>query len=45
MASIRDSATAADLQELVLTDFEKEPDKIFASMVSAMPSLKVLILR
>ncbi|PCH33581.1 RNI-like protein [Wolfiporia cocos MD-104 SS10] len=45
IASIRDSATAADLQELILTDFEKEPDNMFASMVAMMPSLKVLVLR
>lgn len=45
IASIRDSPVTANLRELQLSDFEKEADSLFASVVSKLPSLEVLVLR
>ncbi|KAH9937628.1 uncharacterized protein B0H18DRAFT_203465 [Fomitopsis serialis] len=43
--AIRDSTINSQLQELHLTDFDKDGDTVFASIISKLPSLRVLVLR
>ncbi|KAH9835617.1 RNI-like protein [Rhodofomes roseus] len=45
LAAIRDSPFGSELQELHLTDFDKEADTVFASIISKLPGLRVLVLR
>ncbi|TFY68363.1 hypothetical protein EVJ58_g1067 [Rhodofomes roseus] len=45
LAAIRDSPFGSELQELHLTDFDKEADTVFASIISKLPDLRVLVLR
>ncbi|KZT74684.1 hypothetical protein DAEQUDRAFT_659131, partial [Daedalea quercina L-15889] len=43
--AIRDSPIRSQLEELHLTDFEKEADTVFASIISNLSGLRVLVLR
>ncbi|KAI0732332.1 RNI-like protein [Fomitopsis betulina] len=42
---IRDCSVRTQIQELHLTGFDKEPDTVFASIISSLPDLRVLVLR
>lgn len=44
-AGIRDSKIRKQIQELHLTDFDRDADTIFASVISNLPDLRVLVLR
>ena len=44
-AGIRDSQIRKQIQELHLTDFDRDADTIFASVISSLPDLRVLVLR
>jgi len=45
IAAIADSPFKMTLRELVLTGFDKENDTVFASVVSQLPAVHVLVLR
>ncbi|KZT06901.1 uncharacterized protein LAESUDRAFT_652672 [Laetiporus sulphureus 93-53] len=45
IAAIRESPDSSSLQELEISDFDKEPDSLFASVVAKLPHLRMLVLR